>query len=384
MQAPVFPLFNLKFYKGKVFACGGGGDTRFGKSNGIIVLDSTTYEDISYFESSDLLINLKIYDPTEIRDELQEDTISFVEEERKIQQSEPKVELEETEIEKRLYSKTNDMLYIATYGTDYFYLLSFSTNKFEILSKLKIKITHVFFNCYMFIQTDTQVYGFSNPTSDPTALKRLKYLIKKPTNHPNSPKKNTSDEFIYSTFKNNKYIKFRKENNDSIIKQDFSTYFITYNKIHKILLINHKYTFIFQNVKREYSDEIKEIFYNRRNKLLVFYLKGINSTLHFIDKSNQEYIFKISKITCINVNKKHVSVGTGDGYIHVFRDNVFIIKRRVTDVPITGVDYNEGFVYFCTFYGAIDRKKIDKFEWWTLVLLFAIIAIILGLVRYKD
>jgi hypothetical protein len=506
MGFPVFPIFGVKVKKKKVIACGGGGDKAYGKKNGIVVLDETTYKDLAFYETDDLFENVEVFDPDE-------DTESFEEEEvdclgdgdaAKFYDSEEndlkytiegedsesnghdvggkeKYDRPEDEAECRRNDKTtfnNDdvgekrtnkdvdvpdekkaeivaesetttgssesievieesdreiirikgegvvkivkeesfaetcsdeekhfckkssgrtdsakegnvstmgKLFIACCGLENFYLLKLEDNKFSEMKRIKRKVDFIIYKNYLIFLSQNGIYGYYDVEENPDLLndalcppvryKRPKdsCLIRGDVDH---------EEYFYTMHKRRGNILFRREEGTRAIQSNWQSFFIAFKRIHKVIIEDGKYCFVFRGKRYMYENEICFINYNRKRELLVFVERGRDTTLHSINIDNNELIFQISKITCVGYDGTTVSVGTGDGIVHVLteRDHCMI---KASDFPITGVGYCDGYAYFTSFNGLIDRKKITKKRMHLryAILLFILIGIFVAFFR---
>lgn len=385
MKAPIFPVFALKTLKNQVIIGGGGGNEHFGKKNGVILLDETTYKDLDYLETEDIILGISIYEPGVNELNLKEDDLDWDEHDEGLdksfhfnEDSKSSVEVSSTSSEseiieesrKEIEIKENEV-FLSCRGTNNFYLLKLVDSKFSLIKKVNKEISVQYFINSLFLIINKELFCILDVLKN---LQKLDNLTKKKQKTPLASD-SSHEEYIYTLFKKDDKILVEREEGRTDIPEKWENFFFNGNKIHKVVLEENNYTFVFNSNKFKYEKEIGDIYC--QNDLLVFYLKGADSQLHFIE--NNETIYEIPKITCMNVEGEFVSVGTGDGYGYLFNGYMKVGSRKLCDYAITGISYNSGYFYYSSYNGLVDRKMALR-PVRTLILTLGIIFILIALI----
>ncbi|KAF9764600.1 hypothetical protein NGRA_0429 [Nosema granulosis] len=357
MKAPIFPVFALKTVHNKVVIGGGGGNEHFGKKNGVILLDESTYEDLDYLETEDIVLGINVYTPGENELDLKEDDLDWDEHTNNInndddantknitKENDENGDLSSLSSNSSDPSNDNSDVYLSCRGTNNFYLLKLSGSKFNLIKKISKVVSCQFFINSLFLIINKELFCVLNVLKSPQKLDNL------------TKKKNLSDvetskeEYIYSLFTKNDEILVEKNS-----PENWENFFIDGSKIHKVVKEGDLNTFVYKNKKYQYEKEIGDIFCH--SGILIYYLRGADSQLYFIE--DNEIHYKIPKITCMNVEGDFTSVGTGDGYGYLFKGYMKIGSRKLCEYAITGISYNGGYFYYSSYNGLVDRKLVVR------------------------
>ncbi|KAM0672702.1 hypothetical protein CWI42_110160 [Ordospora colligata] len=409
-----FPVFTLKV-KGAVLVVGGGGGERgFGKANGITVMSSATLERICNYETEDIILDISLYDyeskdriiemddditwneyddettgwssihnddeseSLSIKDKestfIKEDTMSIRDEssvkceDRSLSQSNT---VNSSEIDKDLVNADKTAsLYFACSGEKFFYMLRFDGEKILLIKKVGIRVSSSVFSNDLYVISNKKLYGFHNVIDNPSIINSIL--------DPEKPKKAESTigddlekKYVCKPYKNGNKIAFKQDNGKFCITNNLEGMFITPEAIHKVVFEEDKHTFVFNSRKYMYDKEIGKIAY--RDGEIAYYLKGRESVLYF--QGSHERSYKIPKITAFSSDRGYITVGTGDGCVYLFEGPVFYGMRRVCGIPITGVGFNNGCVYFSSLDGFVGKKIISK-KWNRYLILSILIVLI--------
>ncbi|EPR80064.1 hypothetical protein SLOPH_1791 [Spraguea lophii 42_110] len=163
---PVFPIFSIKVINGRVLIAGGGGDINYGKKNGMVILDLSTYKEYSYLETEDIITHIDVQD---------NDEFTVTEEQKSNNQSlGRKCEDEVFKYGARLYDplemnedtdfsifsdhdKELESLLVAI-GSVNFYVVSLKNSVLRIMYKIRNKVNQVKFNSILFYTIDGRLY----------------------------------------------------------------------------------------------------------------------------------------------------------------------------------------------------------------------------------
>ncbi|KAF7683964.1 hypothetical protein TCON_0833 [Astathelohania contejeani] len=392
MNYPVFPIFTIAVKGDRVIAAGGGGDPDFGKRNGVLILDLTTYNDLGYYETPDLISDIYVYETDDVDSESLEEADSKEMEEDGIKNKSSNQEItafkeisnrKKYQPKKRKYQnqeknkdKPNSQLYVSAISNDYLYLLRINNDKFTLLQKIKKKVSFQMFTSKFFFISNQQLYGFDRIHKTPELLDTITELDPKDDQQTDTHQ----EEYFYTLYKNEGLIIPQREEGTRDIFNNWESFFIISNRIHKVVFEYGLYTFVFNNKKYQYSEVPRSIRFNPFNQTIVFFLKGYEQSLHIITWLGEEYIHKIPMITCLNTEGEVTVVGTGEGKVYIYKEPCYGSAMTVADVPITGVALYKGYVYFTSFNGLIDRKKVNyRLYVFSFILL---VGIICGIIAY--
>ncbi|KAM0673189.1 hypothetical protein GVAV_003353 [Gurleya vavrai] len=135
MDLPVFPIFTLKVTKDCVIAGGGGGDPLYGKRNGIVVYDLTTYKGICFCETDDIIDKIAI---TELKKNVFNDDLKIEKKNKKKLKKMQKMQL-------KLSEKGTEII-ICACGITNFYIMKLIDDDIKILKKLEFRVDSIFYN----------------------------------------------------------------------------------------------------------------------------------------------------------------------------------------------------------------------------------------------
>jgi hypothetical protein len=363
MKAPVFPVFSLKTYNNLVFIGGGGGNEHFGKKNGVVVLDETTYKDIAYLDTEDIILGICI-SISEIS--IEEDE----EDENKI------------ETPKDTLINSNDFcVYLSCRGTNNLYIVKYENDKLFLIKKIEKTVSSQIFNRHLIFISDKKIYTVYDVLKKPN---RLTTKSKKNSSGQTVLNDTTQEEYIYTLRKSGPRILISREEGKTDIPDTWENFFISKKRIHKVTKEEKGHCFVYNGKKYYYEKEIGDIACTKEDKL-VFYLKGNDSSLKIIDKT--ETTHEIKKITCMNIDDgEFISVGTGDGYGNLFKGDTLYCRKKLCDFPVIGISYKNGFFYFSSFNGLVNRKKafnLTKTAMSILGILILLIAVGYGIYSIK-
>ncbi|KAG0441375.1 hypothetical protein DMUE_1093 [Dictyocoela muelleri] len=363
------------------------------------------------FENENLK-NLKNENLKNFKNEENEENKNFKNEENKNEE----IKLKEPYHTLPLTTKINDIKdpLFAMIGTDNLYLVTLKNDKLNLIFRKKIVIENIFLGDYLIFISKNRFYGFTDLNI-------------------NEQSKNQSDDHSADQYKSKNEFKFSytlaKSNNKIVLSENKNSseegwinFFIRGNRIFKVYKTKDfdqareeegPEMFIYKG-KKVYGEFGKIVF----NKKLIYFDK-FNSTLHV-----DEDVFFVPKISSIAVkdnraafnknsevkndeikkdevkkngvnkdslknedfNKKihdeylyqksdekieiEIVCGTGDGRILVLEKN---FERKVSELPITSVDYDGEYVYFSSFDGTVKRVRVEKgYGMWIYYLLFLI------------
>lgn len=365
MKAPVFPIFSLKTFNNYVFVGGGGGNEMFGKKNGVIALDETTYHDIAYLETEDIILGICISNSDIL---LEEDELDWKEHENS-----------KSEIINKDYAT-----FLSCRGTNFLHIIKFVDNKFTLIKRIEKDVSCQIFNKHLIFISDKKIYTAYDIIKNPG---RLENIRKSNNKSPGQTVLNdtSQEEYIYTLKKSNNKILISREEGRTDIPDTWENFFICKKKIYKITKEKKGYCFVFDGKKYVYEKEIGDILCTKEDRL-VFYLKGNDSSLKIISKS--EVTHNINKITCLNIDDdQFISVGTGDGYGNLFKGETLYCRKKLCDFPITGISYKNGYFYYSSFNGLVNRKKaisLTKTALASLGILILLLAIGYGMYKNKN
>lgn len=387
MEAPVFPIFTLKVKNNLVIAGGGGGDKKFGKANGVIVLDRVSMRDMGYYETSDIVVDICVYDPVEDVEEIDSDDMSWDEYDSETSDRQCEegcaegeggsdgtgdVDAGSGEAAETSGGETGQRLYLACSGEEYFYLLRYECTRLVLMKKIEKRIDSQVFAKDLYVISDRTLFGFHNVIETPDTLddilrperrrRKINSTLLGDESH---------EEYIYRLSKKKNRIVFKREEGRSDILNNWENFFLTPGMVHKVVLEDGKSTFVYNSKKYSHNRKVGRIVC--KGGALVYYLKGRDSAIYF--QTEYEKSYSIPKITTMSWDGEYVTVGTGDGYVYLFHENMLRRRRRVCNVPVTGVGFAEGYVYFSTVGGLIDRRDILGGSWTPYVMLALIVLV---------
>ncbi|ADM12302.1 uncharacterized protein Eint_091740 [Encephalitozoon intestinalis ATCC 50506] len=280
-------------------------------------------------------------------------------------------------------NKTEDdcsKLYITALGEEFFYLLIFDGSNLTLIKRVKKKISSQVFAKDLYIISDKKLYGFHDVVSSPDSLDEvLKPERKRKKVNGSLLNDESHEEYTYRPFRKDRRIIFKREEGKSDIANNWEGFFITRGLVHKIVYEDGGYTFVYNSKKYSYEKEIGRIAHN--NEMLVYYLKGKDSKLYF--QEVHEKIYSIPKITTMSCEGQWTVVGTADGYIYLFNKCVLSGRKKVYNVPITGVGFMNESVYFSSFDGFVGVHRMSgryNILHMTLPIAIFIFAILIGLI----
>lgn len=353
MKAPVFPIFALRTRNGLVIAGGGGGDKKFGKMNGVVVLDATTTKDLAYYETSDIILDICVWDPAEDVEEPREDDMSWDEYDEEIRVDSAKDSSEQPEES----TEATQTLYLTCCGEQFFYVLRLCSLEFVLVKRIEKRISSQMFAKDLYVVHEKALLGIHDVVRNPDALDDLLKPERRRKKINNAVLGDEShEEYVYRLFRKNRRIVFKREDGRSDIVSNWEGVFMTPGMVHKIVVEDGRFSFVFNSKRYSYDREIGQVLCV--DGVLVYYLKGKDSALYF--QGDSEKIHHIPQITALGWNGEHVTVGTGDGHAYLFHGHVLMRRKRVCGVPITGIGYMDGHVYFTSINGLINRSDMSR------------------------
>lgn len=371
MKAPVFPVFSLKTYYNYVIAAGGGGSKDFGKKNGILILDETTYKDIAFYETEDIIVGLSIS-----RGEmcLEIDDLRRDEEDSSISTS-----------TKSLSGVLNDFpLFFAGRGTNFIYVCKFDGTSLTPINKIEKSANVLLFKRHLLFISNKKLFAIYDAIHKIREVKKTKKYNKQSSAN-TLVEDEIQEEYIYALKKVGNKILVEREEGKTDIPNTWDDFFIVGNRIHKVAIENQEYSFVFNGKKYSYQQEIGDIAC-LGDETLVFYLKGVDSQLIFLGKT--QAFFKIPKITCMTIDSdEFVSIGTADGKGYLFKNFKLFCEKKLCDLSITGISYEKGYFYYSSFNGLVNRKKVFSLLKMLLIIFFILmmfIAIVIQMFRKKN
>lgn len=313
---PAFPIFTLSVQSPFVIAGGGGGDIKYGKQNGIVIYDLTTYKGYAHYETNNVVDNLTTW------------------------------------------RHENKDIMIAACTVKDLYVLKYSNKIISLVFAFPQRVTKVYFNIVMFvISNENLIMGPCDNFPIPQQI----------------PSRSCNEEFVYSLeCNNNKY--YMNVPIENIPKTWHSIFFVG-NKIHKLVYDNNKYSFVFNNRRYTYDFEVLSITYIIQKDMVVFFIK--NEDLVYMISKKEIIKVSVPKITCLTINNGEIYVGTGEGKI--FSVGNTVEKVHEYRLPITGLAYRANYVYFSSIDGCIDRRNISNRRYFFFaVIIVIIIALVIG------
>ncbi|AFN83788.1 hypothetical protein EROM_091720 [Encephalitozoon romaleae SJ-2008] len=248
-------------------------------------------------------------------------------------------------------------LHLTASGEVFFYLLRFNGFDLVLIKKVRKKVSSQIFVKDLYVVSDKKLYGFYDVISTPGSLDDLLKPERKRKKANGSLLSDEShEEYIYRPCRKNGKIILKREEGKSDIVSNWEGFFITSGLAHKIVYEDGRYNFVYNSKKYSYEKVIGGIAYN--NGMLVYYLKGKDSSLYF--QGDHEKIYNIPKITVMSCEGQRTIVGTADGYIYLFDRCVLSKRRKVYDVPITGVGFMNDQVYFSSLDGFVGTEKTTR------------------------
>jgi hypothetical protein len=439
MKAPAFPIFSLKARNGLVIAAGGGGSRELGRSNGVVVVDESTYKDLEFYETDDIIVDIEVYDPSEPVEEIGEDDMpwdDYCDGGRPLSRSSGLKEIEPGDVESNRFSKevmsdnaieersggehvSNVMtdsgfgldneggeedkriddeksegneeneadadLYIGCRGEKHYYLLAMRNLEIELIKKVEKVVSHQQFARDLYLICGKTLYGFYDVAGCPGVLDDLLNSVsRKRRKSPGSLLSDESyEEYSYRLSRKERRIVCRREEGSSDILNNWERFFIAGRKIHKVVIEDGKYTFVHNSKKFSYEKEIGAIMY--RGGFLIYYLRGRDSMLYFQNETERTY--SIPRITAMGWGEEYTSIGTADGHVYLFRGSALKARLKACDVPISGVVCMGRKVYFSSINGLIDTRPIPGMGGVLRVLaaiIVLVIAIVFGAMRLRK
>jgi len=249
-------------------------------------------------------------------------------------------------------------------------------SKFILIKKIEKKITSQIFVKDLYVINDRTLFGFHDVMKTPGSLDDLMKPGRRRKKVSGSLLSDEShEEYSYRLFKKGGRIIFKREEGRSDILNNWEKFFIVTGMVHKVIIEDGKFTFVYNSKKYSYDKEIGGIMY--KDGMLVYYLRGENSILYF--QSEYEKIYNIPKITAMNWDNEYITIGTGDGYAYLFNGFVLEGRKNICDVPITGIGFMNGYIYFSSLNGLVDRRNISS-KYSILYLFITLIVLILAVV----
>ncbi|RVD92449.1 hypothetical protein TUBRATIS_10470 [Tubulinosema ratisbonensis] len=248
-----FPLFDILPHKNLIFVCGGGGNTIYGKSNGIIAFDTNLIE-LSRYPTQEPIIQLHKYSFTK-----------------------------------------NSSLFLIGKLCDSFILLKFKSFSFFLIKKFDFCVQDILFkkNIY-FLKNEKEIHCIElNKVINDKIVVEENYIKKREKEDRErsvleiNDQLSESDELIINDSK--------LLNDDSIVIESSKKYFkLFYDSSIKLFFSHEKIRKLIKNKNK--------LIYITNNKLVTLFNKNVTN------------ITLISKLSCLS-NKGNV-VGTGDGRIY--------------------------------------------------------------------
>ncbi|KAM0688051.1 hypothetical protein COBT_000692 [Conglomerata obtusa] len=278
-------------------------------------------------------------------------------------------------------NKNNDIhaksFFIGACGLSNFYILELKNNKINLVKKINYRIDYLYFKQIMIFIHDKCIYGFKNH-NDIEIYEKPKIQ----TFYQSSTLNEKHEEYFYTIKENKNKITFHREDDSIDVPEDWLSFFIIGDKIYKVLKKDEMYCFVFHNKLYKYKDEICDIHYIKKYDELVFFTRGENMKVIFIRREFEKEI-EIPMITALNVDEDRVSAANGDGKVFVFNERRDYCIKNVYNLPITSCGLGREFVYFSSFNGLIDRKRIGngKFIYYFIALIILIISFFIYLIK---
>lgn len=400
------PVFTLRVKDGFVIVGGGGGEKEFGKGNGVKVLEGSDLKELAYYATDDIIIDVAVCSSSDEFHQVGEDDMSWDEydEEDSVVSSTPSQEnLNGIQDEARNPNeseckvsgscsyhrnagdklKTKDSgteLHLTASGEEFFYLLRFNGSDLALIKRVRKKVSSQIFVRDLYVVSDKKFYGFYDVISTPDSLDDLLKPERKRKKANGSLLSDEShEEYIYRPCRKNGKIVLKREEGKSDIVSNWEGFFITSGLAHKVVYEDGRYNFVYNSKKYSYEKVIGGIAYN--NGMLVYYLKGKDSSLYF--QGDHEKIYNIPKITVMSCEGQRTIVGTADGHIYLFDRCILSKRRKVYDVPITGVGFMNEQIYFSSLDGFVGTEKMTRGYGIFLIILsiaIFIFAIVMGII----
>ncbi|KAM0678476.1 hypothetical protein BDAP_000876 [Binucleata daphniae] len=419
MDLPVFPIFDIKVVDEFVIASGGGGDPLFGKKNGVVVYDLTTYKGICFCETDDVIEKIKICDQSskfgadlddkkkmkegfscdsdEITEKYDEDTKKSDVEDGKNEVNKHDIlegnrhnvnETDNDNVKNNKILGANDKTLVAnennvavngkTYfiiacGLKNFYYITLHKNEMKLIQKIEGRVDCCYYNEILLFTYKSHLYGICDRNKIQIYDKpKYKHSIYQS----NTKFDQNHEEYLYSIKKDDYKISFHREDLSEDIPENWVSFFVVKNYVYKVLKQESNYVFVFQGIKYKFEHEVCEPYYNHKLEELVFYLRGEKSQVCFYRRNYKKCVF-IDRITALNVDNNIVSVADSDGRVFIFDEQRNYVIKKVYDLPITGCAVKDNYVYFCSFNGLIDRKKIRTNKFYFVLFALSVIFSIL-------
>lgn len=267
-------------------------------------------------------------------------------------------------------------IFVIAVGDKKLYALEYN-GKFSARCISETKIKQAYLNEHLILLRNSLIVGFYNFTEQKKP--NLKFKIKK--FHENQ--KSLTEEFVYRLYKKNDEIVVLNEQCTDDIPEDWNKFFIFGNAIHKVVKLEGKNIFVFQNRKYEVEGEMSEILVSK-DRLVFFSRMTGKSQLYFINHTKKTY--DIQNATAIAQFERTAAVATSDGHVTVYVDASYANKYRVTDMPISGLSIDAKRIYYCTVTGELGvagYSSRSRFLSWTMAIVVLIFTIMISLLtRY--
>lgn len=319
-----FPLFDMLPHNNLIFVSGGGGNTIYGKSNGIIVYD-TNITELSRYTSNEPIIQIQKY--------------SY---------------LSDIKTEDDIYESVTEKgsLFLVGKSPNSFLLLKFKSFTFTLIRQFDISVSDILFHKDIFYLTSTNEINRIeiNKTYSDKVIEEKNYI-----------KKREKEEREKTLLLINESQNESNESQDDLLISD--------SKIINDTMISQSINDS-QSVKLYWDSDIKLLFSPERIRRVISYQNKVfyftNNKLVSLKKGNCK---SFDKISCVSLDGS--IIGTGDGKL-IYKD----ISYKVNDFPISGTCKIDNFIYYCTVLGDIKRIKIiEKYDY--LLYFFIIFTLVL-------
>ncbi|EJW03830.1 hypothetical protein EDEG_01874 [Edhazardia aedis USNM 41457] len=285
-------------------------------------------------------------------------------------------------------------IYILACGLLNLYILELENTEIKLVKKLDIRVTSLtIVNKGFICLTDKQIlYGFRS-LNKIEALEKHNMLINIRSADGKKNQKDLISKETESSINNveHKQIKFLPQKNtfqlEKPIKnmENWHTFVIIKNEIVPVLLNKGKYIIKVQNKKYSYGIEVCHPVYSHHLDSVIFFLKSRDSKVVLL--KDQEVSLPIDKITSISVCR-YITVATGDGFVYLLKYDdkkkrmIVSSKNKCYNLSLTSVALLNDFLYFTSFNGLIDRKKICLGRMFKLFVLLSLIVAVLSYFMY--
>lgn len=372
------PIFDLQSSEHYIFAAGGGGSKEYGKGNGIVAIlspsanrDSNTLKIEDAFETKDPVTGIQVYkDDSRIEykeykktkksvisdgggsssEDSNSETLEVASSNKEENIEDSKNNKEDVKKEDNSIKKLQNMkcIYVTAITENIFYLLKFD-GKFHLMHKLEKSILMSYFNSNLFLLFNNEIYGYSNPLSNPKSIK----IEMKPISDVDTP----TEEYLYKILSKGDKLVFENESGTQDIATNWDGFFIYKANIHKVLRENGKSVFVFKNQKYIIEGNMSQI-YCYDDTLVFFSNLTKEGRLYFVGNAQKSYI--LPKITCFNIHKDKVLVATCKGDAVIYNKGIFQTKMHISDDPITGISLEDDTLYFSSIVGEVECTTIKR------------------------